>query len=286
MAIDDAGNPHVTFYDPSQRRLCYASRKNTGWYIEYVGDLEQAGRFNSICLDLNGNPVIIIAQIPLRLCLAHLYEHGWDIETIDGVDVFETPTSIGVGSDGVINIMITPRSEDVSILLIRGQSRDWSFHPVPGVDSIHSDPILRVNNVAGPFIIYNSYEFQCAVWKNDHFDVELMSQEVINEYDTTIDLSAYVYHDSLETLPAALVVAMQFGDRFWFYPSWTEEFHAHPILLLPAKYGAEYMIVNHSFTTDAEFHLTFWAALLTPDLTQIIGGDNGIDSIDITCSPG
>lgn len=724
MAIDDAGNPHVAFYDPSQKRLYYAFRDESGWRIERVGDIEQAGRFNSICLDLNGNPVIsFLAHTPLRLCVAHLLAYGWDVETIDGVEVYESPTSVGVGGDGVINIMVTPISDDVAILLIRGRSRDWTFHPVPGVNSIQCDPILRVNKVAGPFIIYVSYRFSCAVWKNDHFDVESMPRG-LNEYNFTVDLTpsgfisvccrnkcwpdkldlilairansewstatyqmefdyssinrhchfvdshfalniacmtdyliqgylrldviedvlttldrktitqgyiprtpcvatqcpndrfhiayirngtnqvmymvcengewsqdsvyqanpgveigsvsltlslddqpaichtdsgylylsvksgdewnrevisksdiingqmeydrdarehvicfyknttseiaigyaqrledgewgfeemsrnvqcpnpnsrilaidelnqpnvlykspvygykndlnlavkrgdewsiqkigdlytmskdielmidscdnynilytfyqntpgdhqtcyelrscsnpseviskhetlmynggslyisptmqwsilgyesglkhvygfgatgsrechfpsmpyaivdhvldsndilhsaiildgdhiglhyfrlkpesncvrlqtrstswtdggdlfAVVYHDSLDTVPAALVVAMQFGDRFWFYPSWTEEFHAHPILLLPAKYGAEYMIVNHSFTTDAEFHLTFWAALLTPDLTQIIGGDNGIDSIDITCSPG
>lgn len=98
-------------------------------------------------------------------------------------------------------------------------------------------------------------------------------------------LKAFVFHDSLDTIPAALVVAMQFGDRFWFYPSWTEEFHAHPIEMLPARYGAEYTILDHEFTTDTEFHLTFWAALMTPDLSRIIGGEDGIDSIDITCSP-
>ncbi|GEM_PF-5084632 len=105
------------------------------------------------------------------------------------------------------------------------------------------------------------------------------------EWNFSGNLKAIVYHDSLETIPAALIVAMQYGNQFWFYPNWSTEFHGHPINLLPAPYGAEYQIVDREFSTDTEFHLTFWAALMTPDLSRIIGGDDGIDSIDITCSP-
>jgi len=59
IAIDNAGRPHISYYDHYGGDLLYATRDSNGtWYRYYVDDIGDVGIDSDIALDSNGNPRI------------------------------------------------------------------------------------------------------------------------------------------------------------------------------------------------------------------------------------
>lgn len=58
LALDNAGQPHVAYYDRSSGHLRYAVRTPTGWSSHVVDSQGDVGRFTSIALSPDGRPQI------------------------------------------------------------------------------------------------------------------------------------------------------------------------------------------------------------------------------------
>ncbi len=86
--------------------------------------------------------------------------------------------------------------------------------------------------------------------------------------------------DPLNDVP--LVVILDIDGVYWFWSSWTREFDFE-MLDVPA--GSKTVQIIPDFTwpdtgNSTMNGLIFWAAILTPDMTEILGGISGIDHFE------
>ncbi len=58
IALDSAGNPHISYFDNTNFVLKYAYYNGSSWSIESVDTAERVGYYTSIALDAAGNPHI------------------------------------------------------------------------------------------------------------------------------------------------------------------------------------------------------------------------------------
>jgi hypothetical protein len=58
LALDDEGNPHVSYHDVTNNDLKYAYCDGSTWYVETVDYLKWFGLYTSLALDSDGNPGI------------------------------------------------------------------------------------------------------------------------------------------------------------------------------------------------------------------------------------
>lgn len=75
LALDSAGNPHISYFDATHYDLKYAYRTGSGWNIQTVDSYD--GRYTSLALDSAGNPHISYYAAGLRY--ARWTESGWEI---------------------------------------------------------------------------------------------------------------------------------------------------------------------------------------------------------------
>jgi hypothetical protein len=57
LKLDSLGNPHISYYDATNKRLKYASRSGTTWTFE-IPDTGNVREYTSLALDSLGNPHI------------------------------------------------------------------------------------------------------------------------------------------------------------------------------------------------------------------------------------
>jgi len=58
LALDNSGNPHISYMDWTNRHLKYAAKSDGGWINETVDTTNAVGEFTSLKLDLSGQPLI------------------------------------------------------------------------------------------------------------------------------------------------------------------------------------------------------------------------------------
>src|SRR5262245_4184485 len=57
IALDRAGNPHITYYDATGGNLKYARRVGGSWIVETAdGSANDVGESSALALDNDGNP--------------------------------------------------------------------------------------------------------------------------------------------------------------------------------------------------------------------------------------
>ena len=84
-----------------------------------------------------------------------------------------------------------------------------------------------------------------------------------------------------------LVVMLDIQNMYWFWDGWTADFD-YIDLNVPLMEQTVFIIPTFTWpdTQDDSFNgITFWAALLSPDFTRIVGGDNGLDKWTFSFGP-
>jgi hypothetical protein len=102
LAVDEAGDPHITYMDTSSPHVKYAVRNSGRWRVETVDSLARTGYpdRNSIALDEEGNPYLGYYDAGRGLLkVAHRESGKWLIETVDGNGAgFTSSLQIGGGT--------------------------------------------------------------------------------------------------------------------------------------------------------------------------------------------
>jgi len=97
LALDKQGNPHVCYYDATNRDLKYAIRSYGVWTIETVDALGDVGQYCALALDSQGNPHISYYDaINQDLKYATKAGEVWTIQTVDNLGNAGTSTSIAL----------------------------------------------------------------------------------------------------------------------------------------------------------------------------------------------
>ena len=100
LQIDNAGNPHISYYDQTNADLKYAKWNGTAWAIQTVDSAGNVGRNSSLQLDSAGNPHISYFD-PVNGDLKYAKWNGtaWTIQSVDRPGVGEY-TSLRIDSAG------------------------------------------------------------------------------------------------------------------------------------------------------------------------------------------
>jgi hypothetical protein len=86
LALDSAGNPHISYYDTSDRDLKYVSWNGTDWNTETVPSTVDVGKFSSLAIDGSDQPFIAYYDATdkeLRFATKNPGTDRWSIHTVD-----------------------------------------------------------------------------------------------------------------------------------------------------------------------------------------------------------
>jgi len=90
IAIDSQDRPHIVWFDDQGKDLKYAIRDSGGWTISIVDSAGDVGRYPSLALDQDGNPVVsyyqILSESSGAIKLARWDGSQWNVQRIDQLD--------------------------------------------------------------------------------------------------------------------------------------------------------------------------------------------------------
>lgn len=100
IALDSNNNPHVSYYDATNKILMYATKSGGTWNIETVDAAGDVGLYTSIAVDSNNNPHISYYDATNE-DLKYATKNGgtWVIQTVDATGDVGSYTSIAVDSN-------------------------------------------------------------------------------------------------------------------------------------------------------------------------------------------
>ena len=104
LALDAAGNPHISYFDYTSSKLKYAAWNGTGWDVQIVDTTADVGEYTSLALNDDGWPRISYYDWT-HGALKYAAWNGaeWELQTLDdGTDKTGTGlyTSLELDSDG------------------------------------------------------------------------------------------------------------------------------------------------------------------------------------------
>ncbi|MFQ5997486.1 MAG: hypothetical protein ACE5KP_07685 [Dehalococcoidales bacterium] len=108
IAVDTNGNPHIAYYDQSNRDLKYAYSNGSSWQIETVVSTGDVGEESGIAVDSSGNPHISCnsGDKTNALIYATRSEGSWHIQTFEQPKGYHVvSTSIDLDSRGYPHII-------------------------------------------------------------------------------------------------------------------------------------------------------------------------------------
>ncbi len=106
IALDSAGNPHISYYDESQKDLMYAFWNGTAWNIETVHATGNVGKQSSLAINHLDQPFISYydtSNKELRFATRNPGEQQWVSHTVDNNGVGEY-SSLALDPSGHPNI--------------------------------------------------------------------------------------------------------------------------------------------------------------------------------------
>jgi len=159
IALDSAGNPHISYYDTSYLNLKYAKWTGTTWNKYTADSAGQVGMYTSIALDSNNNPHISYFDgITWDLRYVSL-EAGWKKQTVDSSGNVGKYTSIALDSAGNPHISYYDDTND-DLKYAKWTGTTWNKYSVDStvyITGMWTSIALDSNN--NPYISYLDYTY-------------------------------------------------------------------------------------------------------------------------------
>ena len=167
LALDNNGNPHISYFDFTGTALKYAYKTGANWNIETIDAgvlLEQA---TSLALDAQGNPHVSYAvtydydvQNNVRdLRYAHRTANGWVVETVDGDGFVGMYSSLALDQSGKPHISYFDRTQDALKYASRTGKR-WVTEIVDASGSVGKFTSLALDSGDRAHISYQAQDRQ------------------------------------------------------------------------------------------------------------------------------
>jgi len=105
LALEDAGTPHVSYYDAARGDLRYAFREGGEWKSAAIVMEDNVGWFSTLALDAaDGVHVTCYNDTKHRLIYVEWDGVGWDTQTVDNDSTLGTTTSLAFDPQGVPHV--------------------------------------------------------------------------------------------------------------------------------------------------------------------------------------
>jgi hypothetical protein len=154
LAIDDHGNPHISYWDYFDADLKYATRVAGAWTIETVDSISFTGLYSSLALDAQGSPHICYRdQSTSALMHARLESGAWVTEVVDSIGDTGLYPSLAIDSHGYPHVAYFDNSDLALFYAVRGDSF-WTIETVDWLDDVGRHPSLALDAADLPHISY------------------------------------------------------------------------------------------------------------------------------------
>jgi PKD repeat protein len=159
LALDSSDNPHISYYDATNKDLKYAQRTSSGWVTAIVDDTGNVGSYSSLALDSNDNPHISYYDAANHN-LKYVWFNGsnWFTEIVDSSGHIDLYSSLALDSNDNPYISYY----DVYGALKYASRGPWVWPPhykwyIQTVDStgnVGHNPSLALDSNSNPSISY------------------------------------------------------------------------------------------------------------------------------------
>lgn len=243
LALDAAGDPHISYYDYEAGAFKYARRTPTGWVQEIINERPYAISSTSITIDPSGNPHIAISAGDQVINYAFHTGTGWNLENVET----ESPqgVSIRLDNNGQPLISYYEYWQD-EVKLARKMSGVWQIESVDAAATTsNSQTSLAISTNNIPYISYyddNFKKIKVADRESGSWNVELVEDaegagEIpslaidqsdnlhIAYYDETINAVKYGHRSSVGWAIQVVHPAMDAGDSFTMVLDGSDRIH-------------------------------------------------------------
>jgi hypothetical protein len=190
LALDGSGNPHISYYDYSNRSLKYAKWTGSAWLINTVGLAGDEGGYTSLALDSAGNPHISYCNATFsdgELKYAENSMLQWNISTLDSRGNVGRYSSIALDSAGYPHISYYNATvSDGNLKFAEWNGFGWLIGTIDSNGWVGEYTSLALDGSGNPHISY--YD-----WTNGALKYAKRTGSVwnISNVDTTGDVGQY-----------------------------------------------------------------------------------------------
>jgi hypothetical protein len=173
IAVDAAGNPHISYYDSTYKDLKYAYWNGSAWTAETIDSAGDVGLYNSLALDSGGNPRISYYD-STNGDLKYAYWNGseWITQTVDSVGKVGECPSLALDSDGNPHMSYHDLTAyDLKYAYWNGSS--WAIQTVDSAGYVGNDSSLRLDSGDNPRIsYYGNSGLKYAFWGGSSWTIQ------------------------------------------------------------------------------------------------------------------
>ena len=236
LALDSSGNPHISYFDSTNRDLKYASWNGLSWVIETVDSEGNVGDCSSLALDSNDHPHIsYLDSLNNVLKYAVKDGSGWSIQAVDSASSYIT--SLALDSVGKPHIVYTTFANyslgyvtsyaSYALKYAVWTGSTWSIQTVDLIILSSGHCSIALDSLEHAHISYNDdNQLNYAAWNGSNWNIQVVDGWNVTGVFTTN------YHDD--------------GDGFFGYSDWNGSHW-----LIHAREG---LIVLDDFTAGAGYH--------------------------------
>jgi PGF-pre-PGF domain-containing protein len=184
LALDDAGNPRISYYDWTNSHLKYAQKNGTGWINETVDTTNGTGEYSSLKLDNSGQPLISYFYSTDNLKFAQKIGNNWTNVIVDSGNVGRH-TSLAIDDAG--NPRISYQEWNAGKLKYAQKTgNNWTNETVDSSVNVGAYSSLALDSAGNPNIGY--YDAKRGYLK---YTVKIGGQWINQTVDNNLNVGSY-----------------------------------------------------------------------------------------------
>ncbi|MDI6884577.1 MAG: PQQ-binding-like beta-propeller repeat protein, partial [Hadesarchaea archaeon] len=212
IALDSSWNPHISYYDETDRDLKYARWTGSSWSIETVDSAGSVGWFTSIAVDSFGNPHISYwdrydyyddiydyhtsskaAYKTDDLMYAHWTGSSWDIQTADSAGDVGQWTSITLDFSNYPHISYYDYTNG-ALKYIYWTGSSWEVQTVDSAGDVGHYTSITLDSSGYPHISYHdwtNHDLKYARWMGSTWSIETVDSAGSVGWFTSIAVDSF-----------------------------------------------------------------------------------------------
>jgi PGF-pre-PGF domain-containing protein len=184
LALDELGNPRISYYDWTNSHLKFAQKNGTGWICETVDTTNSTGEYSSLKLDNSGQPFISYFYSTDNLKFAQKIGDNWTNVIVDSGNVGRH-TSLAIDDAG--NPRISYQEWNAGKLkYAQKNGNNWTNETVDSSVNVGAYSSLALDSSGYPYISY--YDAKRGYLK---YTVKIGGQWINQIVDNNLNVGSY-----------------------------------------------------------------------------------------------